>query len=120
MDRTDGYRKDLAFIHDDGFSAFSLDAALGLLKLFSRFPLPSPKIFELGCGSGRLAKFMLVNGFDVSGVDSSPAMVALAKRIAPRGKFIVGSVWGVPIPVSGVILSVGEVLNYRFRGGDGL
>jgi SAM-dependent methyltransferase len=36
-------------------------------------------VLELGCGSGRVALHLAREGFDVVGVDSSPAMLALAR-----------------------------------------
>jgi SAM-dependent methyltransferase len=48
-------------------------------------------VLELGCGSGRVMLHLAREGFEVTGVDSSPAMLALARRrlalqktIAPR------------------------------------
>ncbi len=48
-------------------------------------------ILELGCGSGRVMLHLAREGFEVTGVDSSPAMITLARRrlalqksIAPR------------------------------------
>jgi SAM-dependent methyltransferase len=37
-------------------------------------------ILELGCGSGRVMLHLAREGFEVTGVDSSPAMLALARR----------------------------------------
>lgn len=43
-------------------------------------------ILELGCGTGRLLAPLARAGYDVSGIDSSPAMIELArKRLAAEG-----------------------------------
>lgn len=102
MKNAPGYHKDLAFIHDRGYSSFSLNAAA--------------QIVELGCGSGQLAQVFLSKGFSVTGIDFSSEMVARARRNAPQGRFSVGSIWGCRIPQAGAVLSVGEVLNYQFDG----
>ena len=111
-----GYRKDLAFIHDEGFSAFSMKAVAGLKVFFEESRPPGKQVVELGCGSGRLARSLLKKGFAVTGVDASPSMIALARHIAPGGRFSVGSVWSCDIPRCAVVLAIGEVLNYQFDG----
>jgi SAM-dependent methyltransferase len=111
-----GYRSDLAYIHDRGFSKFSLDAFRGLVKLFRNHRLPGKQIVELGCGSGRLAHALVRQGFSVTGFDSSRAMIALAKRNAPGGLFHVKSFWSCTLPPAAAVLSVGEALNYQFNG----
>lgn len=42
------------------------------------------KCLEIGCGSGREASYMLRHGFDVRGIEGSPAMTAEAVRIHPE------------------------------------
>lgn len=116
MRRGGGYGRDLAFIHDDGFSAFSLEAAKGLLTIFREHALPEKRVVELGCGSGRLARTLLHRGFTVIGVDASSAMISLARRNAPQGNFTVESIWSYAIPRCGAVIAVGEVINYQFDG----
>jgi SAM-dependent methyltransferase len=43
-------------------------------------------VLELGCGSGRVMLQLAREGFDVTGVDSSPAMLALARGRLARQK----------------------------------
>lgn len=39
------------------------------------------RILDLGCGFGEpIARFFIENGFDVTGVDAAPAMIALCER----------------------------------------
>ena len=111
-----GYRKDLAYIHDRGFSSFSLQAASGFPGLFKRFGLPEKTVVDLGCGSGRLAAELRRRGYTVTGIDSSPSMIALARKNLPGGEFRLGSLWNCAFPRCGTIVSVGEVLNYQFDG----
>jgi SAM-dependent methyltransferase len=108
------YGADLSFIHDSGFTQFARDAGTGLLRLLRS--VPGKDIVELGCGSGRMAKILIREGYNVRGVDVSPAMIALARKNAPRGRFSTGSLWEYRIPACGAVVSVGEVLNYSFTG----
>ena len=46
------------------------------------------KILDLGCGTGRDSRWFSEKGFDVTGIDFSKGMLKIAKRIAPKAKFI--------------------------------
>lgn len=48
-------------------------------------------VLDIGCGSGRVASHLLALGLDVSGVDASPSLVALARQEDPAGRFEVGT-----------------------------
>jgi SAM-dependent methyltransferase len=49
---------------------------------------PSTKLLDLGSGTGEHARFLASKGFDVTGVDASPAM--LEKSRAAGGRFVEG------------------------------
>ena len=116
MSAVKAYAEDLAYIHDEGFSEFSLNASRGLIRLFKKYAIPGTSVVELGCGPGRLAHVLTRKGYSVWGVDASRAMIALARYNAPKGKFSVGSAWRTKIPLCAAVISVGEVLNYQFDG----
>lgn len=103
------YREDLAWIHHAGFSAFIEAAAPGLL---ARIGPPPGLVVDVGCGSGIWARTLLNAGFDVLGIDASPAMIALARGNAPRATFVRGSFDSIAIPPCLAITAIGEVLNY--------
>ncbi len=44
-------------------------------------------ILDVGCGPGRDAKFFSERGFSVIGIDLSPRMIGMAKKIAPKARF---------------------------------
>ena len=48
------------------------------------------KILEIGCGSGNLSPYFLKAGFNYKGLDISKEMLAIAKEVEPKGKFIQG------------------------------
>lgn len=109
-----GYAEDLAYIHDTGHTEYARQAAPGLLALLRRHGVREGLIVDLGCGSGRWARELNRAGYQVLGVDQSPAMVRLARRIAPASRFRVGSLFRVRLPPCSGITSIGECLNYRF------
>lgn len=109
-----GYREDLAYIHDSGFTDFALNAAPGLLDMLRRSGATSGLVIDLGCGSGRWARELNRAGYEVLGVDQSPAMIRIARRVAPRAQFRVASLVSVELPACHAITSIGECLNYTF------
>ena len=109
-----GYREDLAYVHDAGFRDYALNAGPGLLRILRRHQVADGLIVDLGCGSGRWAAELTRSGYDVIGVDQSPSMIQLARRIAPEGQFRVGSLLSIKLPQCDAITSIGECLNYCF------
>jgi len=109
-----GYGEDLAYIHDAGFRDYALKAAPGLLGILGRSGIRSGLVVDLGCGSGRLAAELNRAGYEALGVDQSPAMIQLARRIAPAAQFKIGSLLTVRIPPCDALTSIGECVNYLF------
>ena len=109
-----GYQTDLAYIHDAGFGGFVRDAAPWLLRTLRSNGIRDGLVVDLGCGSGRWAARLLRAGYDVEGIDLSPAMIALARRHAPKAKFRVASLLTTRIPPCVAITALGECVNYAF------
>jgi SAM-dependent methyltransferase len=110
----EGYLEDLAYIHDVGFTEFARSASPGLLRILKSNGITKGQIVDLGCGSGRWALELNRTGYDVLGVDQSPAMIRLARKIAPRSRFQIASWLDANLPVCDAITSIGECLNYTF------
>ena len=108
------YREDLAYINDAGFSDFTNGTIPGLLALLQRERVPRGLVVDLGCGSGRWAHALGEAGYDVLGVDLSPAMIRLAKKRAPLARFATGSLLSVELPACDAVTAIGEIVNYRF------
>ncbi|PGH46090.1 Methyltransferase domain-containing protein [Micromonospora sediminicola] len=66
-----------------------LDRAV--LAAFAETVGPDRPVLEVGCGTGRVTAHLRRLGVDVSGVDLSPGMVAVARRAYPELRFAVGS-----------------------------
>ena len=115
---TDAYRDDLAYIHDAGFGGFARAAAPVLLDALTRRGISSGLVIDLGCGSGILSRAASEAGFDVLGIDISPAMVALAKQSVPRGQFRMGSLLSAELAPCVAVAAVGECFNYLFDPGN--
>jgi len=113
------YRRDLAYVHDAGFSDYALKAAPGLLQILRKTRVPRGLVVDLGCGSGRWAAALNQAGFQVLGVDQSASMIDLARRVAPRSRFRIGSLLKAELPECDAVTSIGECLNYSFDKSDG-
>lgn len=114
MSKSEGYRRDLAYIHDAGFGDFARYAAAELIRQLSAATIKSGLLVELGSGSGILAHKLSAAGYDVLGFDISPAMVELARIQAPRAQFRCQSFLGVQPPPCVAVAAVGEIFNYLF------
>lgn len=109
-----GYREDLAFIHDAGFADFANRSAPGILALLRRNRIRSGLVADLGCGSGLWAAKLLSHGYQVIGIDLSPAMVALAQARAPGAEFRRGSLLTARLPSCDAVTAMGECINFAF------
>lgn len=104
--------EDLARVHDAGFGEFARSAAPGLLELLRTAGISAGRVVDLGCGSGIWAKELAAASYDVTGVDISPAMIALARERVPQGEFHVESCRTYALPSCRAVTALGEVLNY--------
>jgi SAM-dependent methyltransferase len=104
------YRDDLALVHHLGFGFHADATAPGVLALLE--PLRGGLVLELGCGSGRLTRYLLEAGHDVIATDGSLAMLALARETAPGAEVRRLVLPDDPLPECDAVVSVGHVLNY--------
>src|SRR5690348_13616797 len=106
------YRADLAYIHDAGYGGFANAAAAWLLKMLRGKGIDDGLIVDLGCGSGIWAEAASKAGFNVLGYDLSPAMIEIARRRVPAGKFVAESFLSATIPRCRCVTAIGEIFNY--------
>jgi SAM-dependent methyltransferase len=119
MSSSKGYQDDLSYIHDVGFSFFANGTAPGLLQILGSYGIHQGFVIDLGCGSGIWAAELIRAGYDVLGVDQSEAMIRIARKRAPRAKFIRASFLDVKLPDCEVVTSLGECLCYLFDEKNG-
>ncbi len=114
MPHADAYQHDLAHIHDTGFGDFARNSAPNLLNLFRKNGINDGLVVDLGCGSGIWAKALAEAGYQVVGVDLSPAMIEIARQRVPEATFHVASFLDFQIPACRAVTALGEVFNYLF------
>ncbi len=110
----EGYKDDLAYIHDVGFGDFAKNSAPRLLELLRQNGITNGLVVDLGCGSGLWARELSQAGYDILGIDISPAMIELARERVPRGEFRVASLLKTDLPRCVAVTSLGECLSYLF------
>jgi len=108
------YDRDLAYIHDTGFTGFARKAAPGLLRLLRQNRVRDGLVVDAGCGSGVWARELCERGYEVLGIDISAHMIRLARKQAPAARFQVGSFLRAALPPCDAVTALGEGVNYAF------
>ena len=107
------YRRELALVHHRGFGFHADACAPAILALLEPVRERGGLVVELGCGSGLLTRHLLDAGHRVIATDASPAMLELAREVAPEAEDVRQLVLpDDPIPPADAIVSVGHVLSY--------
>jgi SAM-dependent methyltransferase len=110
----DYYKEDLAYIHDVGYGDYAIESAPGILNILTQNRIYTGLIVDLGCGSGLSARAFTQAGYQVLGVDISPAAIAIARQRVPDAEFRVESLFNTEIPPCNAVTAIGECFNYRF------
>lgn len=108
------YENDLAYIHDVGFGGFAKNSAPGLLEMLRQNGITDGLVVDLGCGSGLWARELSQAGYDVLGIDFSPAMIEMARNRVPDAEFRQTSLLKADLPRCVAVTSLGECVNYLF------
>ncbi len=75
-----------AFYASGDYPEYSAQIAKLLPSIFQKIGIVPHKILDLACGEGTFAVAMAKQAFEVTGVDQSPQMLALARRKAKTEK----------------------------------
>ena len=106
------YHDDLAYVHDVGFNFYAEGMAPGVLQTLHEAGIDDGLVIDLGCGSGIWAGKLVEAGHQVLGVDLSPGMLRIARRRAPRAKFVAESFVEFRPPRCRAVTALGEIFNY--------
>ena len=107
------YRRDLARVHHEGFSFHAAKVAPGVRALLGPVRAAGGLVVEFGCGSGLLTRELIAAGHRVIASDASPAMVDLAREVAPGAEaYEVLALPDDPLPAADAIVGVGHPINY--------
>ena len=107
------YGEDLAYIQAVAFGERARRTAPEIVRLLQSAKIPIRRVVELGCGAGVLASAMVEAGFDVTALDDSADLVAIAAVNAPRARFVKASIYRFEIPKCEAIVAIGEPLTYH-------
>jgi SAM-dependent methyltransferase len=112
------YRADLAHIHAAAFSEFARRAAAAIVPMFERDATPVRRVLDIGCGPGVTTQLLAAHGFEVTALEPSAAMLALARQAIPTATFLEGTAYRPHLPRADAILAIGEALSYHLPGDD--
>jgi SAM-dependent methyltransferase len=114
------YDEDLAYIQAKGFGGLAEGAAPEIVRRLRRAAVPVTRVVDAGCGAGPLSNALVEAGFEVTGIDASPALLEYARVAAPKAQFVCGSICELELPACEAIVALGEPLTYHDPGVDAL
>ncbi|GAA2717101.1 class I SAM-dependent methyltransferase [Actinoplanes palleronii] len=107
------YRRDLAYVFDQGYGFHAEACAPGILALLEDVRARDGVVLEIGCGSGLLTKRLVEAGHRVIATDASPAMLDLTRSAVGGAEDIRTLILpDDPIPAVDAIVGIGHALNY--------
>ena len=79
-------------------ASFEAPTDRGMIKAFVRHVTEGPAhpVVDAGCGTGRMTRLLASLGVDISGIDLSAGMIAVARRTSPELSFEVADLSDLP------------------------
>ncbi|MFD9390797.1 class I SAM-dependent DNA methyltransferase [Streptomyces sp. NPDC060000] len=96
----DAVAEDYAERFRDGIAARPLERAV--LTAYAELVGAGGRVADLGCGPGRTTGFLAALGLEMSGLDLSESMLAIARRENPGIPFAQGSMLDLDLPDGGL------------------
>lgn len=94
---------DVVDLYERNARAYDRDRGRGLqerawLERFSALLPAGGSVLDIGCGVGEpIARYFIEQEFRVTGVDSSPSMIALCRKRHPAAEWLVGDMRGLDL-----------------------
>ncbi len=112
------YNQDLAYVQAVGFGGLSHGAAPEIVCRLKSAAVPIHSVVDAGCGSGVLSAALIEAGFEVTGVDQSADLLAIARAGVPDADFVHASIYELAIPACQAVVAVGESLTYHAEAAE--
>lgn len=112
------YGSDLAWIHANAFGDFARRATPEIVRRLKSCAVPVRHVLEVGCGAGAMTAGLIRAGFEVTAVDSSPDLIAIARTKISRAYFVTSSIYDFGFPACDAIIALGEPLTYHSPTAD--
>jgi SAM-dependent methyltransferase len=113
------YDLDLAYIQAKAFENPARGAAPEIVRRLQDAGIPIRRVVDVGCGAGPLTAALTAAGFEVTAIDQSAELLAIAREADPSAHFINASIYETEIPACEAVLAVGEPLTYHGPDVDG-
>ena len=107
-----GYGADLARIQHEGYGGLARHAGPAIVGYLRSAGIRRGLVVDLGCGNGILARHLLESGYDVLGVDPSPAILQIARRVASAATFVRRRAEDIELPTCAAVVATGEAITY--------
>lgn len=104
---------EFAWIYNKIWGPYANQAIQILDDLLLKQLSPNASVLDLCCGTGQLSNLLTNRGYQITGIDSSEAMIRFARRNAPNAMFVVQDARQFCYPESyNAIISTYDSLNF--------
>jgi len=112
------YQQDLAYIQATAFENPARGAAPEIVRMLKNAGTRIQRVIDVGCGAGPLTTALTAAGFEVTAIEQSAELLAIARKAAPTAQFIHASIYETEMPACEAVLAVGEPLTYHASDTD--